>query len=62
MLLNDGSGASFEDVDMDQATSGCGDNVAPIDYNGDGRTDFIVLNGHELTRGPLQLIDFAPAP
>jgi hypothetical protein len=59
MLLNRGS-FEFGEVPMDENTRGCGSAVEPIDYNGDGRTDFIVLNGHGTPKGPVQLIDFAP--
>jgi hypothetical protein len=61
MLKNNGSGTSFSTATIPQATSGFGESAAPIDYDGNGRTDFIVLNGyspdHE-DRGPVQLITF----
>jgi hypothetical protein len=34
---------------------GCGDDVASLDYNGDGLTDFFVTNGRRQERGPTQL-------
>lgn len=41
--------------------SGIGDAVTALDGNGDGRSEFLVLNGVE-TIAPLQLIRVAPAP
>jgi hypothetical protein len=35
--------------------SGGGDDVAPIDYNRDRRTEFLVTNGDRKTAGPVQL-------
>lgn len=61
VLVNDGSGVVFSDVDLPQPGSGCGDAVASIDYDRDGATDFIVLNGALKTQGPVQLIRF-PTP
>jgi hypothetical protein len=37
------------------ATSGSGDDVASLDYDGDGRTDFVVTNGDRKKPGPVQL-------
>jgi hypothetical protein len=64
MLLNSGNGTSYVPVPIPQAPEGCGDVVTPIDYNRDGNTDFIVLNGGPYQehgtqpRGPIQLISF----
>ncbi|MDP9326693.1 MAG: VCBS repeat-containing protein [Actinomycetota bacterium] len=53
LLLGDGTGASFSEVALPQTTQGCGDVVEPIDYNGDGNDEFIVLNGlGDTTQGP----------
>jgi hypothetical protein len=57
MLLNDGA-ARFSQVQIPQTTAGCGNRVAAIDYDNDGREDFIVLNGRFWTQGPVQLITF----
>jgi VCBS repeat protein len=59
LLVNDGAGR-FTSVATPEATDGCGGYAAPID-DGDGRADFIVLNGqgrfdHERMVGPVQLI------
>jgi hypothetical protein len=38
-----------------QATSGSGDDVASVDFNGDGRVEFVVTNGDRKKAGPVQL-------
>lgn len=63
MLLNNGNGAIYAEASVPQNTEPCGDNAEPLDFDGDGRTDFIVLNGirqnnHEAPMGPIQLISF----
>jgi FG-GAP-like repeat len=40
------------------ATSGSGDDVDALDYNGDGRTDFVVTNGDRKKPGPVQLFTY----
>ncbi|CAN5675629.1 hypothetical protein BH18ACT15_BH18ACT15_06750 [soil metagenome] len=35
--------------------TGCGQTVAGIDYDGNGRRDFLVLNGRKKVAGPVQL-------
>jgi hypothetical protein len=61
LLINDGDGQSFTQMTIPETTSGCGDDVFPIDYDRNGLTDFIVLNGCNDTPGPVQLIAFFPA-
>jgi Bacterial Ig-like domain/FG-GAP-like repeat len=62
VYLNDGSGASFTQMSSIPSTSqGTPDSVAPIDYDGNGLTDFLVLNGggeNESGPGPVELIAF----
>jgi hypothetical protein len=63
LLANDGLGiaTSFTDVSIPETSRGRGDDVTPIDYDGNGTTDFIVLNGADLQKdssGPIQLISF----
>jgi hypothetical protein len=57
MLRNDGSGKAFTEIKIPEADGGCGTYAAPIDYDGNGATDFIVLNGSGVL-GPVQLISF----
>ncbi len=61
MLLNqwDGSQLTFQQMTIPETTQGAGDSVYPLDYDGNGLTDFLVLNGN-LRKGPIQLIAFFP--
>lgn len=56
MLLNKGSG-TFESISIPQTRIGGGQEVVAIDYDRNGTSDFIVLNG-DGTKGPIQLISF----
>jgi hypothetical protein len=60
VYLNDGNGASFTRMSSIPSTSqGVADFVAPLDYDGNGLTDFLVLNGGKDTGpGPVELIAF----
>jgi hypothetical protein len=62
VYLNDGNGASFTRMSSIPSTSqGVADSVAPLDYDGNGLTDFLVLNGggeKESGPGPVELIAF----
>lgn len=60
MLLNDGRGDSFTEIPIPQASEGSGDAAYPMDYDRNGLTDFLVLNGSG-GAGPVQLIAFFPA-
>jgi hypothetical protein len=66
VYLNDGDGASFTRMSSIPSTSqGAADSVAPIDYDGNGLTDFLVLNGGGEDEGgpagPVELIAFFPS-
>jgi hypothetical protein len=62
VYLNNGSGTGFAQMSWIPSTSqGQADFVAPIDHDGNGLTDFLVLNGETATPGPVQLIAFFPA-
>jgi hypothetical protein len=63
MLLNDGDGTGFTPMDVPSTSIGSAGSVVPIDYDGNGLTDFLVLNGDALhgTAGPVQLIAFFPS-
>jgi hypothetical protein len=56
LLINSGDGTGYTELSIPQATSGDGQSVAALDYNNNGATDFIVLNGRARARGPIQLI------
>ena len=56
LLLNDGTGTSFTPAQIPQTSRGRGDAAEPIDYDGDGSMDFLVLNGEGPAFGPIQLI------
>lgn len=58
MLRNRGAGRGFARVPIPQTRQGSGDGAEPIDHDGNGRDDFIVLNGDEEARGPTRLIAF----
>jgi hypothetical protein len=62
VYLNDGNGASFTRMSSIPSTSqGTPDSVVPLDYDGNGLTDFLVLNGggeKESGPGPVELIAF----
>jgi len=58
MLLNQRGGSDFDKIDIPQTSRGKGDFVAPIDYDRNGRDEFIVMNGHLKAEGPIRLIAF----
>jgi FG-GAP-like repeat len=59
MLVNDGDGTSFTSVIIPEASSGSADDVLALDYDNNGLTDFLVLNGLERA-GPVKLTAFFP--
>lgn len=58
MLVNHGSGHRFRNMLIPQTRRGIGDAVTPIDYDRNGLTDFIVMNGFMKAEGPTRLIAF----
>jgi FG-GAP-like repeat len=64
VYLNNGTGTGFTQMtsSIPSTSQGAADFVAPIDYDGNDLTDFLVLNGAEAKPGPVQLIAFFPAP
>jgi FG-GAP-like repeat len=61
MLINRGDGRGFSQLPLPQATGGSAESVTAIDYDRNGLTDFLVLNGKgALNPGPVQLIAFFP--
>ena len=62
VFLNNGAGSSFASMGpIPSATTGGADSVWPIDHDGNGLTDFLVLNGRANAGGPVQLIAFYPS-
>jgi hypothetical protein len=62
VYLNDGSGKSFTPMSIPSTDQGLAEAVVPIDYDGNGLSDFLALNGNGRAEGPVQLIAFYPAP
>jgi hypothetical protein len=61
VYLNDGTGRTFSQLSsIPSASQGVAESVWPIDYDSNGLTDFLVLNGEEDTARPVQLIAFFP--
>lgn len=64
VYVNDGTGQSFSQLQsIPTTTEGQADSVYPIDYDSNGLTDFLVLNGKvsaSSAPGPVQLIAFFP--
>lgn len=56
LLINKGAGI-FHKVFTPQVQKGCGRAVLPVDYNNDGDTEFLVLNGSGKSKGHVQFID-----
>jgi hypothetical protein len=59
LLLGDAS-VGFTTQPIPEATAGVGDRAYALDYNGDGPTDFLVLNGQVPASGPIQLLTPTP--
>lgn len=59
VLLNSGS-STFTRLAVPQPDLGCGDDAVAIDHDGNGTTDFVVLNGKDAVKGRIQLISFEP--
>lgn len=57
LLVNDGTGRSFSSAAIPETTQGSAEDVIAIDYDRNGLTDFVVLNGWKRP-GPVQLIAF----
>jgi FG-GAP-like repeat len=55
LLLGDASGG-YTSHPIPETTVGTGDRAYPLDYNHDGLTDFLVLNGQVPRMGPIQLL------
>ncbi len=63
MLLNRGDGRGFSNMPVPRVHDGSAESVTAIDYDRNGLTDFLVLNGNGVLHpGPVQLIAFFPRP
>src|SRR5262249_29832810 len=60
LLIGDATGG-FTTMAIPEATAGGGDRAYPIDYNHEGLTSFLVLNGQVPNPGPLQLLTPQPS-
>ena len=61
LLRNEGDGRGWQRLDTPTVDGGSADAVVPLDYDGDGRVEFLALNGRNSERGPVQLIALRPA-
>ena len=60
LFVNDGRGRSFSSVRIPQAQDGSGSAVMALDYDHNGLTDFVVLNGQGDFKGTTQLLASFP--
>jgi hypothetical protein len=62
LFINNGKGTGFTSVKIPQAGTGNGrgDDVVALDYDKNGRADFVVLNGKGKAYGPIQLLASFP--
>ena len=57
LLLRYGTALDFTPITLPTVDGTVRDDaVYPIDYDGDGRSEFLVLHGHSLHAAPIQLI------
>jgi hypothetical protein len=56
--LHRGNRSPLARIDIPQTRRGAGDSVAALDYDGNGLSDFLVMNGHQFVQGPVRLIAF----
>ena len=56
LLVNGGTGTSFREAAIPQTSEGVASDVASIDHDRNGLTDFFVLNGHNEATGPIRLL------
>ncbi len=56
MLLNRRGGRGFKRIRIPQTRRGKGDYVTSLDFDQNGRTDFLVMNGSHKSRGPVRLL------
>ena len=49
---------TYEPMSQQGTLKGCGDDVASLDYDRDGNSEFVVVNGRRKIAGPVQLFDW----
>jgi hypothetical protein len=60
LLLSDGTYRDYTAIELPTVPGTVRDDaVYPIDYDRDGRAEFLVLHGHSLHAAPIQLIDLS---
>ena len=52
---------TVDTLDVPEVRGGSEDDVIALDYDNDGRTDFLALNGRNSVKGPVQLITLESA-
>jgi hypothetical protein len=62
MLVNRDDASNFISMDIPQPGGGRADDVLAIDHDGNGRTDFVTLNGWSTNDGPVKLTAFYVDP
>ena len=60
LLVSRDAGRDFVPVDIPQTKKGSADDVIALDFDQNGHTDFVVLNGRKKA-GPVQLLAAFPA-
>jgi hypothetical protein len=60
LFLNDTGARHLRSIRIPQTRRGRGDYVTSLDYDGNGRSDFVVMNGYFKTRGPVRLLATRP--
>ena len=60
LLLSRDGAQAWRAIRVPSRPGGAADDVYPIDFDADGRTDFVALNGKDSTPGPVQLIASYP--
>lgn len=58
LLRNRGPAEGFGDFTIPDEPEGRGQSVTAIDRDGDGRTEFLVMNGAHVSKGPIRLIEY----
>jgi hypothetical protein len=60
LFLNENGGRHLRSIRIPQTRQGKGDYVTSLDYDGNGRTDFLVMNGFHEHPGPVRLLATRP--